>query len=119
MDTLTLNKIQNSLNVQNFIFNLFYFIYFLFLFLFLFFIFIFIFIFCFLGHGFSHFTWASCLSIVEIDVLTGKFDTLECHTVQDIGRSVNPSVDVNLFYFYFIYIKFIFLFLFFIFFYVF
>jgi len=46
-------------------------------------------------HGFSYFTWASCLSVVEIDVLTGKFDILECDTVQDLGRSINPSVDIG------------------------
>jgi len=46
-------------------------------------------------HGFSYFTWGGCLTEVEIDVLTGHSRIIECFTIQDLGRSVNPAIDIG------------------------
>ncbi|XP_060888829.1 aldehyde oxidase 6 isoform X2 [Labrus mixtus] len=47
------------------------------------------------GQPYSYFTFGACCSEVELDCLTGDYRTVRTDIVVDIGRSVNPSVDIG------------------------
>lgn len=47
------------------------------------------------GQPYSYFTYGTCFSEVELDCLSGDYRTLRTDIVVDIGRSVNPSVDIG------------------------
>ncbi|KAF7648726.1 hypothetical protein LDENG_00152770 [Lucifuga dentata] len=47
------------------------------------------------GLPYAYFTYGVCCSEVELDCLTGDYRTVRTDIVVDIGRSVNPSVDIG------------------------
>lgn len=47
------------------------------------------------GRPYSYFTFGVSFSEVELDCLTGDYRTLRTDMVMDIGRSINPSVDIG------------------------
>ncbi|XP_030628407.1 aldehyde oxidase 6 isoform X1 [Chanos chanos] len=47
------------------------------------------------GQPYAYFTYAVCCSEVEVDCLTGEYRTVRTDIVADIGRSINPSVDIG------------------------
>ncbi|NP_001292540.1 aldehyde oxidase [Takifugu rubripes] len=47
------------------------------------------------GNPFAYFTYGVCCCEVELDCLSGDYRTLGADIVMDIGRSVNPSVDIG------------------------
>ncbi|XP_036946883.1 aldehyde oxidase 6 isoform X1 [Acanthopagrus latus] len=47
------------------------------------------------GQPYAYFTYATCCCEVELDCLTGDYRTVRTDIVVDIGRSVNPSVDIG------------------------
>ncbi|KAI7791254.1 aldehyde oxidase 6 [Triplophysa rosa] len=47
------------------------------------------------GRPYAYFTYAVCCSEVELDCLTGEYRTLRTDMVVDIGRSINPSIDIG------------------------
>uniref|UniRef100_A0A3Q3WMR6 Uncharacterized protein n=1 Tax=Mola mola TaxID=94237 RepID=A0A3Q3WMR6_MOLML len=47
------------------------------------------------GEAFLYYTFGVCCSEVELDCLTGDYRTLRTDIVMDIGRSINPSVDIG------------------------
>ncbi|XP_076008116.1 aldehyde oxidase 6 [Genypterus blacodes] len=47
------------------------------------------------GFPFLYFTYGVCSCEVELDCLTGDYRTVRVDIVADIGRSVNPSVDIG------------------------
>ncbi|XP_068446552.1 aldehyde oxidase 1-like [Clinocottus analis] len=47
------------------------------------------------GRPYAYFTYGVCCCEVELDCLTGDYRTLRTDIVMDIGRSVNPSVDIG------------------------
>ncbi|KAM9328483.1 aldehyde oxidase 6 [Pholidichthys leucotaenia] len=47
------------------------------------------------GQPYAYFTFAVCCSEVELDCLTGDYRTVRTDIVVDLGRSVNPSVDIG------------------------
>uniref|UniRef100_A0A673CXA8 xanthine dehydrogenase n=1 Tax=Sphaeramia orbicularis TaxID=375764 RepID=A0A673CXA8_9TELE len=47
------------------------------------------------GQPYAYFTYGACFSEVELDCLSGDYRTLRTDIVVDIGRSVNPSVDIG------------------------
>nr|XP_015813530.2 aldehyde oxidase 6 isoform X1 [Nothobranchius furzeri] len=47
------------------------------------------------GQPYSYFTFGVCCSEVELDCLTGDYRTVRTDIVVDIGRSLNPSVDIG------------------------
>ncbi|KAJ0062408.1 hypothetical protein NL108_010998, partial [Boleophthalmus pectinirostris] len=47
------------------------------------------------GRPYSYFTYGVCFSEVELDCLTGDYRTLRTDIVMDVGRSINPSVDIG------------------------
>lgn len=47
------------------------------------------------GWPYAYFTYAACCSEVELDCLTGEYRTIRTDLVADIGRSINPSVDIG------------------------
>ncbi|XP_045916381.1 aldehyde oxidase 6 isoform X2 [Micropterus dolomieu] len=47
------------------------------------------------GQPYAYFTFGACCSEVELDCLTGDYRTVRTDIVVDIGRSVNPSVDIG------------------------
>eukprot|EP01125_Pyxidicula_operculata_P021944 TRINITY_DN877_c0_g1_i1.p1 TRINITY_DN877_c0_g1~~TRINITY_DN877_c0_g1_i1.p1 ORF type:complete len:1295 (-),score=236.67 TRINITY_DN877_c0_g1_i1:47-3532(-) len=44
---------------------------------------------------FQYYTNGAALSYVELDTLTGDFQTLESEIVMDIGKSISPSIDIG------------------------
>ena len=44
---------------------------------------------------FSYFTYGAAASEVEIDCLTGDHIVLRTDIVMDLGRSLNPSIDIG------------------------
>ncbi|WOK95472.1 xanthine dehydrogenase [Canna indica] len=47
------------------------------------------------GIPFNYFTYGAAFAEVEIDTLTGDFYTREADIVMDLGRSLNPAIDVG------------------------
>ncbi|XP_061572162.1 aldehyde oxidase 6 [Cololabis saira] len=47
------------------------------------------------GRPYAYFTFGCCVCEVELDCLTGDSRTVRTDIVVDIGRSVNPSVDIG------------------------
>ncbi|KAM4559970.1 aldehyde oxidase 1-like [Odontesthes bonariensis] len=47
------------------------------------------------GEPYAYFTFGACCSEVELDCLTGDYRTVRTDLVMDLGRSVNPSVDIG------------------------
>lgn len=47
------------------------------------------------GLPYAYFTFGACCCEVELDCLTGDYRTLRTDIVADIGKSVNPSVDIG------------------------
>ncbi|XP_029303135.1 LOW QUALITY PROTEIN: aldehyde oxidase 1-like [Cottoperca gobio] len=47
------------------------------------------------GEPYAYFVFGVCCCEVELDCLTGDYRTLRTDIVMDIGRSVNPSVDIG------------------------
>uniref|UniRef100_A0AAQ4RDC3 Aldehyde oxidase 6 n=1 Tax=Gasterosteus aculeatus aculeatus TaxID=481459 RepID=A0AAQ4RDC3_GASAC len=47
------------------------------------------------GRPYAYFTFGVCCCEVELDCLTGDYRTLRTDIVVDIGRSVNPSMDIG------------------------
>lgn len=47
------------------------------------------------GKPYAYFTFGVCCSEVELDCLSGDYRTVRTDIVVDMGRSVNPSVDIG------------------------
>ncbi|XP_036401086.1 aldehyde oxidase 6 [Megalops cyprinoides] len=47
------------------------------------------------GHPYAYFTYGACCSEVEVDLLTGDYRNVRTDIVMDIGRSINPSIDIG------------------------
>ncbi|XP_040888151.1 aldehyde oxidase 6 [Toxotes jaculatrix] len=47
------------------------------------------------GQPYAYFTFGACFCEVELDCLTGDYQAVRTDIVVDIGRSVNPSVDIG------------------------
>ncbi|XP_028281021.1 aldehyde oxidase 6 [Parambassis ranga] len=47
------------------------------------------------GQPYAYFTFGACCCEVELDCLTGDCRTVRTDIVVDIGRSINPSVDIG------------------------
>ncbi|XP_071320852.1 aldehyde oxidase 6 isoform X2 [Trachinotus anak] len=47
------------------------------------------------GQPYAYFTFGACCCEVELDCLSGDYRTVRTDIVMDIGRSVNPSVDIG------------------------
>jgi xanthine dehydrogenase molybdopterin-binding subunit B/CO/xanthine dehydrogenase FAD-binding subunit len=47
------------------------------------------------GRPFFYFTYAAAASEVEVDILTGEFTLLQSDLLFDVGKSLNPLVDVG------------------------
>ncbi|TKS66399.1 Aldehyde oxidase 1 [Collichthys lucidus] len=47
------------------------------------------------GQPYAYFTYGVCCSEVELDCLTGDYRTVRTDIMVDLGRSVNPSVDIG------------------------
>ncbi|KAL2087932.1 hypothetical protein ACEWY4_016760 [Coilia grayii] len=47
------------------------------------------------GQPYAYFTYGACCCEVELDCLTGDYRTVRTDIVFDIGRSINPSIDIG------------------------
>ncbi|XP_058474050.1 aldehyde oxidase 6 isoform X2 [Solea solea] len=47
------------------------------------------------GRPYAYFAFAACCCEVELDCLTGDYTTVRTDIVVDVGRSLNPSVDIG------------------------
>ncbi|XP_060767101.1 aldehyde oxidase 1-like [Neoarius graeffei] len=47
------------------------------------------------GRPYVYFTYGACCSEVEVDCLSGEYRTLRTDLVVDIGKSLNPSIDIG------------------------
>ena len=47
------------------------------------------------GKAFSYFTNGAACSVVEIDCLTGDHRVLRTDIVMDVGKSINPAIDIG------------------------
>ncbi|XP_016334888.1 aldehyde oxidase 3-like, partial [Sinocyclocheilus anshuiensis] len=47
------------------------------------------------GNAYYYFTFGACCSEVEIDCLTGDHENIRTDIVMDVGRSINPALDVG------------------------
>jgi xanthine dehydrogenase/oxidase len=47
------------------------------------------------GHPFNYFTQGVCACEVEIDCLTGDSHVIRCDIVMDVGKSINPAIDIG------------------------
>lgn len=45
--------------------------------------------------GKHYHNFGGCLSVVELDVITGELEILESHLLYDCGKSLNPAVDIG------------------------
>ena len=48
-----------------------------------------------IGRPFFYFTYSAAVSEVEVDILTGEFETKRTDILFDIGKSLNPLIDVG------------------------
>merc|ERR1712137_1228840 len=49
-----------------------------------------------MGDGGKHYhNYGGCVSVVELDVLTGEIEILESHLLYDCGKSLNPAIDIG------------------------
>ena len=47
------------------------------------------------GNPFKYYTYGAAFAEVEIDTLTGDFDTRAANVILDLGYSLNPAIDVG------------------------
>ncbi|XP_066514384.1 aldehyde oxidase 6 [Hoplias malabaricus] len=47
------------------------------------------------GRPYAYFAYGACCSEVEMDCLTGEYRTLRTDLVFDIGKSINPAIDIG------------------------
>merc|ERR1719318_1345042 len=47
------------------------------------------------GRPFSYFSYGAAVSEVEIDCLTGDHQVLRTDIVMDVGKSLNPAIDIG------------------------
>ena len=47
------------------------------------------------GKPFHYFSYGAAVSLIELDVLTGDYLVLRTDIVHDVGRSLNPAVDIG------------------------
>ncbi|XP_034155428.2 aldehyde oxidase 1 isoform X1 [Pangasianodon hypophthalmus] len=47
------------------------------------------------GRPYAYFTYGTCCSEVELDCLSGEYRTVRTDLVVDIGKSLNPSIDIG------------------------
>jgi len=47
------------------------------------------------GKPFKYFAYGAAMSEVEVDTLTGDFHVLRADVVHDVGRSLNPAIDIG------------------------
>jgi Molybdopterin-binding domain of aldehyde dehydrogenase len=47
------------------------------------------------GTPFNYYTYGASFAEVEIDTLTGDFHTRSADVVMDLGRSLNPAIDIG------------------------
>ncbi|XP_068926204.1 aldehyde oxidase-like [Petaurus breviceps papuanus] len=47
------------------------------------------------GHPFAYFVYGTACSEVEVDCLTGNHKNIRTDIVMDIGRSINPAIDIG------------------------
>ncbi|WP_298902893.1 molybdopterin cofactor-binding domain-containing protein [uncultured Psychroserpens sp.] len=48
-----------------------------------------------IGRPFFYFTYSAAVSEVEVDILTGEFETKRTDILFDLGKSLNPLIDVG------------------------
>jgi xanthine dehydrogenase molybdopterin-binding subunit B len=44
---------------------------------------------------FMYFSYGTACSEVELDVLTGEYQILESNVTMDVGKSLNPTIDIG------------------------
>ena len=47
------------------------------------------------GHQFTYITYGIAVSEIELDILTGQHKLLEVEILMDVGRSLNPAIDIG------------------------
>ena len=47
------------------------------------------------GHQYTYITYGIAVSEIELDVLTGQHKLLEAEILMDVGRSLNPAIDIG------------------------
>lgn len=47
------------------------------------------------GKLFSYYTYGAAFAEVEVDTLTGDFQTRTADIVMDLGHSLNPAIDIG------------------------
>ena len=47
------------------------------------------------GTKYAYYTAGAACSIVDVDCLTGSHNVVETTIVMDVGRSMNPAVDIG------------------------
>lgn len=47
------------------------------------------------GHPFYYFAYGAAASEVTIDTLTGEYQIDRCDVLEDVGRSLNPAIDIG------------------------
>eukprot|EP01105_Mastigella_eilhardi_P006354 TRINITY_DN17960_c0_g1_i1.p1 TRINITY_DN17960_c0_g1~~TRINITY_DN17960_c0_g1_i1.p1 ORF type:complete len:1327 (-),score=359.53 TRINITY_DN17960_c0_g1_i1:111-4091(-) len=47
------------------------------------------------GRSTLYHIWGAALCVVELDVLTGRYTTISLDIIQDVGRSLNPAIDIG------------------------
>jgi len=47
------------------------------------------------GHPFFYFAYGAAVSEVVVDTLTGEWKLLAAHVLHDVGRSLNPAIDIG------------------------
>ncbi|XP_033751448.1 xanthine dehydrogenase/oxidase-like [Pecten maximus] len=47
------------------------------------------------GDPYNYYSFSACCSVVEIDCLTGEHQVLSTDIVMDVGKSLNPGIDIG------------------------
>ena len=47
------------------------------------------------GQMWNYFTFGICCSLVEVNLLSGKFEMLRSDLIMDVGKSLNPAIDIG------------------------